>query len=93
MQSIIVYRNPLEAMFWENFDGAAVFPVIAGIVVFFVALLVLNAFFDHLLVRAFSWVQRKLKNRYSPWAASRWAANTELAIAAVAGCAMIGHLI
>lgn len=35
MQSIIVYRNPVEAMFWEGLTSGSFFPYICGIIVFF----------------------------------------------------------
>lgn len=42
MQSVIVYRNPIEAAFWEGATSATFFPIICGIVVFFTVLLVLQ---------------------------------------------------
>lgn len=42
MQSIIVYRNPLEAMLWEGLMNGSFFPLIVGIVVFFFVLLLSN---------------------------------------------------
>lgn len=39
MQSIIVYRNPLEAAIWES---GAIFPVIAGVVVAVIVALATN---------------------------------------------------
>jgi hypothetical protein len=44
MQSVIVYRNPAEAAFWEMLSSGAAFPVIAGIVVFFAVFLVIQAY-------------------------------------------------
>lgn len=40
MQSVIVYRNPVEAAFWDMFMSSPnTFPVMVSIVVFFVTLL------------------------------------------------------
>jgi multisubunit Na+/H+ antiporter MnhE subunit len=43
-QSIIVYRNPVEAAFWESASSGQIFPVIVGVIVFFAVFLVLNAY-------------------------------------------------
>ena len=44
MNEIIVYRNPGEAAFWNLITTSPnAFPVIAGIVVFFVTLTVINS--------------------------------------------------
>ena len=40
VQEIIVYRNPMEKMFWDTAANGEYFPVIAGIVVFFGLLLI-----------------------------------------------------
>lgn len=42
MQSVIVYRNPLEAMMWEGLMNGSFFPVIVGVVVFFCVFLLFN---------------------------------------------------
>ncbi len=43
MQSIIVYRNPLEAAAWEMLmTGEGFVPIFAGIIVFFAILLTLH---------------------------------------------------
>ena len=39
MQSVIVYRNPLEAAMWDFLMGGNLFIGIAGVVVFFVVFL------------------------------------------------------
>lgn len=40
--SIIVYRNPLEQMFWENFATSPVLiPVFGGMVTSFIAMIIL----------------------------------------------------
>lgn len=43
MQSIIVYRNPAEAAFWEMMSNGDLFPVIVGVVVFFAMFLTLHS--------------------------------------------------
>jgi uncharacterized membrane protein len=40
VESIIVYRNPLEKMLWEGFMGGQFFPAIAAVVTFFIVLLI-----------------------------------------------------
>lgn len=42
MQSVIVYRNPLEAMMWEGLMNGSFFPIIVGVVVFFCVFLLFN---------------------------------------------------
>lgn len=40
MQSVIVYRNPMEAAFWDMFmNSPNTFPVIVSVVVFFALLI------------------------------------------------------
>lgn len=42
--SIIVYRNPLEQAFWEGLmNSGTLFPLIVGIVVFFIVFSSLNS--------------------------------------------------
>lgn len=43
MQEVIVYRNPLEAALWQSLSGAEFFPVIVGILAFFVSFIIVNA--------------------------------------------------
>lgn len=43
-QSIIVYRNPLEQMFWESAMAANLWPVIVGVFVFFLVFGCLQAY-------------------------------------------------
>lgn len=45
MQEVIVYRNPAEAALWHAMQGGEFFLVIAGVVVFFIVFLTLNAVF------------------------------------------------
>lgn len=52
MQSIIVYRNPMEAAFWEAASGATLFPIAVGIVAFFVVFLIIHV---QIVERFFSW--------------------------------------
>ena len=44
MQQIIVYRNPMEAAFWDMMSGGTFFPVIVAIVVFFAVFLTADRF-------------------------------------------------
>jgi len=76
MQSIIVYRNPLEAAFWESMSGAAMFPIIAGIVVFFVVFLILQL-----------QVVERVTTLFGPWRGR--ASYLAMAVSALAGIATI----
>ena len=42
MQQVIVYRNPLEAAFWNMTASAEMFVIGVGVVCFFVSYLTLN---------------------------------------------------
>lgn len=44
MQSIIVYRNPVEAAFWEMMSNGQLFPIMVGILVFFCVFLTLHTY-------------------------------------------------
>jgi type II secretory pathway component PulF len=76
MQSIIVYRNPLEAAFWESMSGAAIFPVMMGIVVYFAVFLVLQL-----------QVVERFTNIFDN--ARKYATYAAMAVSAVAGVATI----
>lgn len=75
-QSIIVYRNPLEQQLWEN--PASLFPIFAGIVVFFAVFLAIN------------WLADKKLHPFSN--TRRTVANASLWIAAVLAFATIFYL-
>jgi hypothetical protein len=55
MQSIIVYRNPLEAAMWEGFMSGSFFPIIVGVIVFFAVFLAANRF---IVERYWGWNSR-----------------------------------
>lgn len=78
MQSIIVYRNPLEAAMWEGIMSGSFFPVILGVVVFFCAFLAMN----QLLNKGRTYGKFVGRN-----------ANIALAVGAVAGFATIYFMI
>ena len=42
MQEIIVYRNPAEAAMWNLLGSANAFPIMVGVVAFFVVFLAVN---------------------------------------------------
>lgn len=45
MQSVIVYRNPVEAAIWESLmSSSATFPVLCGIASFFAVFITLASF-------------------------------------------------
>jgi hypothetical protein len=67
--AIIVYRNPAEAAFWEMVSGGELFPVICGVVVFFITFIAVN----YLLTKGRSWNQ------------PAWKTNAALALGVVAG--------
>ena len=77
MQSIIVYRNPLEAMLWEGLMSGAFFPVIVGVVVFFVVFLIIN---------------RVLAGRSSYGDRAKYASYVSLALGAIAGVSTIYYM-
>jgi hypothetical protein len=74
MQSIIVYRNPLEAAMWEGIMGGNFFPVIVGVIVFFAVFLAANRF---------------IVERYWGWNSRDVPTYVALAIGAVIGIATI----
>lgn len=51
MESIIVYRNPLEAMMWEKLMDGSFFPIIVGVVVFFMLFIFNNFLIDRFIGR------------------------------------------
>lgn len=58
MQEVIVYRNPMEAAIWNSImSSGALFPVMCGVVVFFVAFLIINGVAE----RYVGWNYRKRK--------------------------------
>lgn len=73
-QSIIVYRNPLEAAMWEGLMDGSIFPVIVGVIVFFAVFLTVNRF---------------VVERYWGWNSRDVPTYTALAISAVIGIATI----
>ena len=78
MQSVIVYRNPLEAMMWESLMTSNVlWPIICGIVVFFALFLASN----YLLEKSFKW---RYANRY---------VMVDLIICATVGVAVVAYMI
>ena len=60
MQEIIVYRSPLEAAMWRGMSDGSFFPIIAGIVVFFVAFLILQRAIT-MFCPSLRWKSRKSK--------------------------------
>jgi len=70
MQSIIVYRNPMEAAFWETMSGGEVFPILVGVVVFFAVFLT---------------VQHQIVDRYYGWKTNGAATKVNLAISTAFG--------
>lgn len=50
-ESIIVYRNPLEKAMWEGTSDFSFFPIMIGVVVFFIAFLALNKVLNNLFPR------------------------------------------
>lgn len=51
MQSVIVYRNPAEAAFWEAMSSANVIPIALAALCFIVVFTTTNSVFDKLLSR------------------------------------------
>lgn len=60
-QSIIIYRNPLEAAFWDLFMSSALtFPIITSVVVFVVAYWFIDDYVSPL------WLAR-VSRPFRPW--------------------------
>lgn len=74
MQQIIVYRNPLEAAFWNSVSGGQLFPILVGVVVFFAVFLTLNKLVE-VVLHIPSWGRK-----------AAVATNIELALAAAVAC-------
>lgn len=65
-QEIIVYRNPGEKAFWDLIMSGDAIPVFAGILVFFVVLLVVNALSEKVIG---GWRHEKIRSYFSMGAA------------------------
>lgn len=76
-QSIIVYRNPLEQMMWEGAMSGAFFPIIVGVVFFFVVFLTIDKF---------------IVKKYFGWRSRGTPTNMALAVSAAAGIALIMYM-
>ena len=75
MQEVIVYRNPAEAAFWHAISGGEFFPIMVGIVVFFVVFLTVNS---------------RMEKRWGSWGkAAAMRSYFALGIGAVSGIATI----
>jgi hypothetical protein len=55
VQSIIAYRNPIEAAMWEGMMSGSFFPVIVGAIVFFAVFLTAQ---KYIVDRLYSWSKR-----------------------------------
>jgi hypothetical protein len=84
MQEIIVYRNPVEAMFWHALQDGQIFPIMVGIAVFFLVFLALNA--------ATMRLNRRLVHHRMSMRAQAWASYAQLSLGAVAGTAVAVHM-
>lgn len=77
-QSIIVYRNPLEQMFWEGAMAGNLWPVIVGIFVFFLV---------------FGCLQAYVVDRFVPFFKRGRYTNLALLAGAVAGVGTIVYMV
>ena len=78
MQEVIVYRNPMEAAMWHFVMSADFFPVICGIVVFFVVMLTAH---------------KLISKRYGDYGKrGRISTNISLVLAAVCGIGTIWYM-
>ena len=93
MQSIIVYRNPLEAAMWEGImSSGALWPVMVGVAVFFAVFLIA----DRLIVRRwFGAHHYRVRNvPYYKWnAVCKVATNVNLAVSALAGVFVVWYML
>lgn len=81
MQSIIVYRNPAEAMMWQGLMNGDFFPIIVGIVVFFAIFLTINKIVVEQYMRGKGWTPRRI------------ATNVNLAVSAAIALFSIWYMI
>ena len=77
MQSIIVYRNPAEAAFWEFVTSGSFFPIIVGVVAFFAIFLL---------------VQRVVIDRFFRWNNNATPTNINLMLSGVIGVFIIWYI-
>ena len=94
MQSIIVYRNPLEAAMWEGImSSGALWPVMVGVAVFFAVFLIADRF----IIKSWfnSWrLGRLLKIPYAKWdTVCKVATNVSLAVSALAGVFVVWYML
>lgn len=78
MQSIIVYRNPLEAAFWESMSGGQLFPIMVGIVAFFAVFLL---------------AQKLIVDRFYRWGNNGTPTNINLFASAVIAVFVCWHML
>ena len=83
MESIIVYRNPVEAMVWQSIMNGDFVPVGTGLLVFFFSFLILN----RLLEKPVLWFQRNFLKSTVRSYRNPGAMYLSMAIAIVLGCA------
>ena len=93
MQSIIVYRNPLEAAIWEGLmSGSAVWPVMVSIAVFFAVFLAVNKLIVDYWFR--NWLNSSYKGSYRQRASLlKVAGNINLAVSALAGVFVVWYML
>ena len=77
-QSIIVYRNPLEQMFWEGGGSAYVWPVLVGVFAFFLV---------------FGCIQSFIIDRLFPWSRRRVITSIALLVSAAAGVGTVMYMV
>lgn len=73
-QSIIVYRNPMEAAFWEGASNASFFPIVVGVVAFFIVFLL---------------IQYLIVDRFYRWNRNSLPTNLNLFVSAVVGALVV----
>lgn len=88
MNSVIVYRNPVEAMIWEGIMRGDFVPIGMGLLVFFFSFLVLN----RMLEKPITWIQRKYFRNALKTYRNPMPMYVSMAIAIILGCATIWRM-
>lgn len=86
MTEIIVYRNPFEAAFWNllSSNGGVIFPLIMGLVAFFISMAVVDTYFHRWAVRISPW-WRQLDRSIQ----KEWDNRVQFTVSTIVACAVI----
>lgn len=83
-QSIIVYRNPLEQQFWEGSAfGGNLFPVMVGVVAFFIFFLSLNRLLCYVFRNTRLFARSRSSDKVAAYAAIAVAAGLAIVVSSI----------